>query len=374
MKKIINPFIVLGYQGPEYFCDREKETIRIVDAIESNRNVNLMSIRRLGKTALIYHVYQHLDIKKFIPIYIDLEYTHSQTGLLERFSEKISHVLHDKDKNFLRKLTRLAGMVGASISMDPYSGMPKLEFGLKVPEDTTKPLIELLRMLTELKQYVILALDEFQQIVKFPEKNTEGLLRSLAQQFPSIRFIYAGSSLSVMNRLFMDPERAFYQSAQHIELGYIPETSYREFILRHFNSRKVKITLEEVDELLNWCKYHTFYVQYFCNRLFSLRKHTRGISLNDIKKELLEENKNTFISYLNLIKTRAQLQLLKSIAKHITPVRSPLSHDFVRFAGLSSATIQSGLIRLKDNHLIFRNEEGYQVYHVFFSRFLELLK
>jgi hypothetical protein len=64
------------------------------------------------------------------------------------------------------------------------------------------------------------------------------------------------------------------------------------------------------------------------------------------------ENKNIFISYLNLIKTQAQLQLLKSIAKYVTPVKSPLSDDLVRFSGLSSTTIQTGSKRLEDNYLI----------------------
>ncbi len=373
-KKVFNPFIVLGYQGSNYFCDREQETIKIIDAIESNRNINLFSIRRLGKTALIYHVFHQLDPKKFMPIYIDLEYTQSQTGLIERLSEQISQYLYKKDKNFLRKLTQLAGMIGASISMDPFSGMPRLEFGLKPAEDKTKPLNELLNLLNQTSQHVIIALDEFQQITRYPESNTEALLRSLAQRFPAIHFIYSGSAFTVMSRMFTDPSHSFYQSTQNMELGFINSIFYRTFIIHHFEMGKVKVSSDEVDELLSWCRNHTFYVQTFCNRLFSLRKHDRGIPINDIKQELLEENKTTFISYLNLIKTNAQLQLLKSIAKHVEPVRSPLSNDFVKFSSLSAATIQTGIKRLEENHLIYRGNEGYQVYHVFFSRFLELLK
>jgi hypothetical protein len=35
MKKLLNPFLISGYQGVSYFCDRKKETQSIVSAIEN---------------------------------------------------------------------------------------------------------------------------------------------------------------------------------------------------------------------------------------------------------------------------------------------------------------------------------------------------
>jgi len=31
--KKINPFVTVGYVSPEYFCDREKETARLISTI-----------------------------------------------------------------------------------------------------------------------------------------------------------------------------------------------------------------------------------------------------------------------------------------------------------------------------------------------------
>ena len=47
--KLRNPFIIKGYQGPEYFCDRRDETRRLISAIENGRDVTLMAPRRYGK-------------------------------------------------------------------------------------------------------------------------------------------------------------------------------------------------------------------------------------------------------------------------------------------------------------------------------------
>jgi AAA+ ATPase superfamily predicted ATPase len=52
-----NPFLIAGYISPEYFCDREKETQKILSAIDNRRNITLLSLRRIGKTGLIKNVF-----------------------------------------------------------------------------------------------------------------------------------------------------------------------------------------------------------------------------------------------------------------------------------------------------------------------------
>ena len=60
-----NPFLIVGYQGPEYFCDREKETEVILSALHNGRNITLVSPRRMGKTGLIKNVFYTLQEKIF---------------------------------------------------------------------------------------------------------------------------------------------------------------------------------------------------------------------------------------------------------------------------------------------------------------------
>lgn len=55
--KLDNPFVVTGYFGPEYFCDREEETGSLISALKNGWNVSLISPRRLGKTGLIMHAF-----------------------------------------------------------------------------------------------------------------------------------------------------------------------------------------------------------------------------------------------------------------------------------------------------------------------------
>ena len=51
-----NPFLIAGYYGPDYFCDRQQETGQIINALYNERNLTLVAPRRMGKTGLIKHV------------------------------------------------------------------------------------------------------------------------------------------------------------------------------------------------------------------------------------------------------------------------------------------------------------------------------
>jgi hypothetical protein len=71
MKNIpTNPFLITGYQGPDYFCDREKETASLMSALKNGRNITLISPRRMGKTGLIKNVFYYIQKENKSPVFI----------------------------------------------------------------------------------------------------------------------------------------------------------------------------------------------------------------------------------------------------------------------------------------------------------------
>jgi hypothetical protein len=59
-KELNNPFVVYGYKGKDYFCDREIETAKIIKGLNNERNITLIAPRRIGKTGLIHHVFSQI--------------------------------------------------------------------------------------------------------------------------------------------------------------------------------------------------------------------------------------------------------------------------------------------------------------------------
>ena len=73
-KELENPFVYKGYDGPAYFCDREKETENLISALKNGRNITLLSPRKIGKTGLIKHVFNRISSteKDAVCIYVDI--------------------------------------------------------------------------------------------------------------------------------------------------------------------------------------------------------------------------------------------------------------------------------------------------------------
>src|SRR6056297_431037 len=86
MKKVPpTPFPLTGYLGPEHFCDREEELERLITNIRGNQSTTLVALRRLGKTALIHHLFHHLG-EGYIKIHIDILPTETLNDLLNQLS------------------------------------------------------------------------------------------------------------------------------------------------------------------------------------------------------------------------------------------------------------------------------------------------
>ena len=145
---------------------------------------------------------------------------------------------------------------------------------------------------------MIIAMDEFQQILKFPEKDTEGYLRTIIQEMPELNFIFSGSDQHLLHQMFTGYNKPFYQMSQMMKLGEINSDIYSEFILNHFSKAGKKIEIEDIEYILEWTNGITYYVQVICNRVFAqkTKKINRFINLQ-IKEQL--NMKYKMFSFLN---------------------------------------------------------------------------
>ena len=369
----MNPFTTSGYISPEYFCDREKETKRLKSAIQNNSNVTLLSIRRMGKTGLIKHVYNSIEGKNSNLVYVDIAHTENLQDFIKLFSNSILKKFQSKPEKFFKELGSMLRNLRPIMKFDEKTGDPQISLTFLTPGDAESSLDSIFEYLLEQsgKKQICIAIDEFQQITKYPEKNIEALLRSKIQQTPRVSFVFSGSKNSIMHSIFYDARRPFYQSTELLHLDKIDNTSYLEFIKAKFQIAGVTIEDKIIELILEWTRTHTYYVQYFCYKLFSLSEKT---ILKDTfyfaTDSILEENETIYQGYKNIL-TDSQWNLLKAIAMEGS-VSKPTAIDFIKKYSLGSASSVSYLIKkLLQIDFLYEESGNYYVYDVFFSRWLE---
>ncbi|MEE4287381.1 MAG: hypothetical protein V2I31_14610 [Mariniphaga sp.] len=372
-KRTKTPFPTSGYFGPQYFCDREKETQILKSNIKGNQSTTLVSIRRMGKTGLIKNL-QHLMSDEIICIYADILPTENSVDLVNTLASAILNSISNTDKlgtriwNFIKSLRPV-------ISYDNLSGQPNVSFNIEARETVTH-IDALLSFLENQNKTILFAIDEFQQILNYPETNTDAWLRKIIQQLNNVNFIFSGSQHHLMHEIFSNPGRPFFRSTSFLQLDKIEFSVYQEFILTKFRENKKEISPEVATEMLNWANVHTYYVQLICNRVFI---NSEKIITSDTWKQealkILDEQKIIFYGYRDLL-TKQQWKLLKAIASE-QEVYSPTSKEFIMDYKLGSpATVMRSLEALQKKELIYSYYSStgklfYSIYDVLFQRWIQ---
>lgn len=350
MKNPVNPFPLTGYYGPAYFCDREKETKAILTNIKGGLSTILTARRRIGKTLLIRHVIAKLPAGTR-GVYLDILPTENMNGFLNELSSAIIRDISET-RGFGRKAWEFIKSLRPSITFDALTGSPQVTIYVRGAEINTH-VESIFEFLEKQNQRFVIAIDEFQQILKYPEKNVDAWLRTIIQRLKNVVFIFSGSQQHLMNELFTIPSRPFYKSATMLGIGTIPQDVYSGFIRLKFSEKGVVINDAVMDGMMQWADMHTYYVQLICNRVYS--SGVSEITDTTWKEEayrLLEEQEQVFLNYRGLL-TIPQWQLLKAVALE-GEVYEPTGNDFiVRHTLGSPSTVLRSLQSLLKMELVY---------------------
>lgn len=372
--KTFNPFVLGRYESSEYFCDRKKELKRVGNCVINQRNLTIISHRRLGKTGLILHYFDQIKKKKEQQcIYIDLMHTRSTEDFIKAFAKSVIGKFDSKTSRIIKTFTGIVKSIRPSISIDSMTGEPTIDITLQQPTNTATAIEEIFSYIQELKKNFIIAFDEFQQINNYLERNLEALLRGQIQLVNNAIFIFSGSQKHMLLSMFGDTKRPFYQSTELLNLGKIGKKEYVKFIAYHFEKNRREVKPDAIDLILELTELHTFYVQFLCNKIFStnIKKITTELVVKTML-DILKEQEVIYYNYRNLMTTH-QFDLLRAIASEGL-VKMPTSKDFIQKYKLSAAsTIKTNLNSLINKEMMYADENGYKVYDVFFAQWLKRL-
>ena len=364
MSTISNPFIATGKIPAEYFCDRKEETKRLTQSLTNGANVVLMSPRRVGKTQLMLYCFDQPKISsQYIIIFIDILKTSTLNEFTYELGKAVSNALASRGQKMLKMvLASMHSLVG-NVGFDLATGLPTFGISIGDIQNPIYSLEEIFKTLEKTDKRCIIAIDEFQQIANYPEKNIEALLRSHIQQLSNAQFIFSGSERHLLEEMFLDSARPFYNSADIQNLEIIALDKYADFVRHHFLTNNKQIEDEAINYIYETFDGNTYYNQKAFREAYAITsfdslctKKTTELIVNQMISEA-DRHYSEIMARLAL----PQKELLYAVAREHR-ARQITSGAFIRRHSLKSASsVQSSIKKLLSYGLVSFDSGDYFV-------------
>lgn len=363
-----NPFLITGYNSPEYFCDREQETATILDALHNGRNLTLIAPRRMGKTGLIKNVFYKEDKSHIDTFYMDIFPTQNLGDLVRLFAGTVLGKLDTTSQKVMHRIGQFFKSCRPIMTFDDLTGQPQLTLDI-APAQEEATLKEIFDYLGASEHRCYIAIDEFQQITEYPEKGIEALLRSYIQFVPNVTFIFAGSQQHVMQEIFFAAKRPFFQSTQILSLGTIDRGEYFRFAARFFAETGFTLSEEVFNELYDEFDGHTWYIQSVLNRMYGYRAEPSHELIGRAVTQIVAESEYAFET-LTAAYSSGSVKLLKAIAKERC-VEAITSSEFIaRYKLVAPSSVTTALKTLLRKEMVYKTQRGFIVYDRFMAIWL----
>lgn len=371
--EVNNPFIVGKYLSDKYFCDRSEETEFLRKQIINGRDVALISPRRIGKSGLIRHFFNQKDIQEnYHVFFVDIYATTSLTEFVYTLGKEIYEQLKPQTTVWREKFFQMISSFRVGFKLDTLTGAPGLDISLGDIQAPQASLDEIFAYIDEADKPCIIAIDEFQQIGEYAEKNVEALLRTKIQKCQRAQFIFAGSKRHIMSNMFNSPSKPFYQSAISMGLEPIPINIYSQFATTLFEERGKYIEPEVIEQIWLQFKGYTWFVQMMMNELYALTAEGRTCQpsmISEARHNIIMAQEQSYKDLLSNLPPKQKI-VLQAIAKEGL-AQNITSAKFIKKYNLNSASsVQSAVKLLLKNDLVTQTDNVYRVYDFFLSEWL----
>ena len=372
---MFNPFVINGIVPDKYFCDREKETEKLVRCVYNQSNVLLTSPRRMGKTQLIRHLYQQGSVSSdFHTFYVDIYSTTSLQEFILLLGKEIYTSLVPKGRKVLDSFVNVLKSLSGSFGYDALTGLPSFDVRLGDIRSPEMTLSEIFNYLETADKPCICTIDEFQQIGKYPETNVEALLRTYIQKMSNCRFVFAGSDRHTLENMFNSPAKPFYNSVEQMYLDRIDRQVYVSFMRKCFEESGRNIPDMVCEYVYDLFEGHTYYVHQTLHNVYAYNdpgvKITQEL-INDTVGDIIQDKEHSFLTQLSLL-NYSQKETLIAIAKE-SEASGVTSAAFVRKHSLQSpSAVQNAIRNLLNLQMITYRQDGRTKVYSVSDRFLQM--
>jgi uncharacterized protein len=247
----MNPFRYSEPVPPDELIDRDEEAGDLLRSAVSGNNSRIVAPRRYGKTSLLKRVLEDARSEGWAGVYVDFFGVLTLADVAARIERAYGSQLEGRLASWfagvrrrLRPTLRVGGEepvpVGLELSLDPQAEAPLLD-RLSLPR----------RLHERTGTRTLVIFDEFQDVLTTKQKADATIRSEIQHHGDAASYVFAGSQLGMMRRLFADKRRALYGQAAPVDLpplGAEDVAHYLDLRFRQTN-RSIGAALESLLEL-----------------------------------------------------------------------------------------------------------------------------
>lgn len=371
-----NPFKFGGEVSGYQFYDR-------TDMVETLRrrltggasNIVMFAPRRYGKTSLVAKVLRQIREVDGIP---SLMFDLSMVPTLPRFCEEYVNAVYAMvggRQDLAHRIVNYLANCNPSLTVGIGSAVKvKLDLRNVLTESSLCEILDLPeRLAEEIGTTFVIAFDEFQEVAEISrEFALEKVFRSRIQKQRRVRYVFFGSKTHLLERMFSDHARPFYNSALAMPLAKPPVEESREFVRSHFADVGIHVGEEEVEAILRTSDNIPYYLQAISSFVFesvtlSKRDVVAKADVERAADDLVALNANYYSVLLRGL-SDSQKTLVFALAQEPT---KEFDEDYrFRYGLPASSTVHSALKELIKDAIVEDGEGPYRVGDPILSRYV----
>ena len=246
----MNPFRYSEPLPVAEMIDRDAETRQLVETAVSGNGSRLVAPRRYGKTSLLNRLGEEIRREGWVAVYVNFFGVLSLADVAARIERAYSAQLEGSAASWfsgfrrrLRPTIRVGSESAGAVleaALDPQS-KPELLDRLAIPA----------RLFERTGTRSLVIFDEFQDVLAAGDR-TDAVVRSeIEHHGDAASYVFAGSQLGMMRRLFADKRRAMYGQARPVDLPPLPPDAVAEYLDERFRAtgKELGSTLEPLLDL-----------------------------------------------------------------------------------------------------------------------------
>jgi len=220
--------------APEDVVDREEFIREAVERLLLGNDIVLAGPRRTGKSSVAGEVLRRVRERGASTAYVDV----FRASSVETFATRLMQAVIENRTGFFHKVARDMQELWKTVSQAKFAAkIHDLELGVQFEGRSATPEQHLeLALATAEKiaaadgRRMVILLDEFQDIEKLGGEKALKQMRAAIQHQKHAVYLFMGSQAHLMDRIFSDPERAFFRFAVQMKLPQIPWFEWEDYI------------------------------------------------------------------------------------------------------------------------------------------------